>query len=95
MQYMRQTWEPFVPQPKRHKRAARAAGDIDIAAFQPTPEKILGFHQETKRLEAARETPGMRMPLRPLPVGFAPVPFAVAAEPARCRMKKASRQVPT
>jgi hypothetical protein len=32
-----------------------ASGDIDIAAFQPTPEKILTFHQEAERLEAARE----------------------------------------
>jgi hypothetical protein len=31
-----------------------AAGDIDIAAFRPTPEKILGFQQEAERLEAAR-----------------------------------------
>jgi hypothetical protein len=33
-----------------------AAGDIDIAAFRPTPEKILSFQQEAKRLEAARLT---------------------------------------
>jgi hypothetical protein len=31
-----------------------AAGDIDIAAFKPTPEKILDFHQEVEQLEAAR-----------------------------------------
>jgi hypothetical protein len=31
-----------------------AAGNIDIAAFKPTPEKILNFHQEAERLEAAR-----------------------------------------
>jgi hypothetical protein len=31
-----------------------AAGDIDIAAFRPTPEKITSFHQEAERLEAAR-----------------------------------------
>lgn len=30
------------------------AGDIDIAAFKPTPEKILSFHQEAERLEAER-----------------------------------------
>jgi hypothetical protein len=30
------------------------AGDIDIAAFQPTQEKILSFHQETEKLEAAK-----------------------------------------
>jgi hypothetical protein len=45
-----------------------AAGDIDIAAFRPTPEKIASFHQEAERLEAERlvavkepETPRMRM----------------------------------
>ena len=43
------------------------AGDIDIAAFKPTPEKILSFHQEAESLEAARlgetvdETPRIRM----------------------------------
>jgi hypothetical protein len=31
-----------------------AAGDIDIAAFKPRPEKILAFHQEAEKLEAAR-----------------------------------------
>jgi hypothetical protein len=30
------------------------AGDIDIAAARPTPEKILSFHQEAERLEVAR-----------------------------------------
>jgi hypothetical protein len=30
------------------------AGDIDIAAARPTPEKILSFHQEAEKLEAAR-----------------------------------------
>jgi hypothetical protein len=34
------------------------AGDIDIAEFKPTQEKILSFHQEAERLEAAREIPG-------------------------------------
>jgi hypothetical protein len=46
-----------------------AAGDIDIAAFKPTPENILSFHQEAESLEAARmgetaqvrEAPRMRM----------------------------------
>jgi hypothetical protein len=42
-----------------------ASGDIDITAFRPTPEKILSFHQEAERLEAAREAtreaPGLRM----------------------------------
>jgi hypothetical protein len=44
-----------------------AAGDIDIAAFKPSPEKILSFHQEAERLEAAqlgetaREVPRVRM----------------------------------
>jgi hypothetical protein len=43
------------------------AGDIDIAAFKPTPEKILSFHLEAERLEATRlgettqETPRMRL----------------------------------
>jgi hypothetical protein len=45
------------------------AGDIDIATAEPTPEKILSFHQEAERLEAARtgtveaerETPRLRM----------------------------------
>jgi hypothetical protein len=31
------------------------AGDVDIADFKPTPEKILSFHQEAERLEAERE----------------------------------------
>jgi hypothetical protein len=31
------------------------AGDIDIADFKPTPEKILSFHRETERLEAERK----------------------------------------
>lgn len=39
------------------------AGDIDIAAFKPTQEKILAFSREVEKLEAAREktvepTPG-------------------------------------
>jgi hypothetical protein len=42
-----------------------ASGDIDIAAFRPSPEKILAFHQEAKRLKTERqrpqEAPGMRM----------------------------------
>lgn len=40
------------------------AGDIDIAAFKPTPEKILSFHQEAEKLEAARvgETDAMQEP---------------------------------
>ncbi|MCL2123293.1 MAG: hypothetical protein FWH34_04310 [Desulfovibrionaceae bacterium] len=44
-----------------------AAGDIDIAVYKPTPENILGFHQEAERLEAARleesalEAPRVRM----------------------------------
>jgi hypothetical protein len=46
-----------------------AAGDIDIAAFKPTPEKIQSFHQEAERLEAERlgetaqvqEAPRLRM----------------------------------
>jgi hypothetical protein len=33
------------------------AGDIDIAEFRPSPEKILIFHQEAERLEAEREAP--------------------------------------
>ena len=43
------------------------AGDIDIAAFKPTQENILSFHQEAERLEAARmgeaaqEAPRIRM----------------------------------
>jgi hypothetical protein len=43
------------------------AGDIDIAAFKPTPENILSFHQEAERLEVARmekaerEAPRLRM----------------------------------
>jgi hypothetical protein len=36
------------------------AGDIDIADFKPTPEKILSFHQEAERLEAAQQTPRIR-----------------------------------
>jgi hypothetical protein len=31
-----------------------APGDLDLAAFQPTPEKILSFQQEVEKLEAAR-----------------------------------------
>jgi hypothetical protein len=31
-----------------------AAGDIDIAAFQPTPEHIQKFHTEAMELEAER-----------------------------------------
>lgn len=31
------------------------AGDIDIATFEPTPEKILSFHQEAEKLEAERQ----------------------------------------
>jgi hypothetical protein len=31
-----------------------APGDIDLAAFQPTPEKVLHFQQEAEKLEAAR-----------------------------------------
>ena len=44
-----------------------AAGDIDIAAYKPTQEDILSFHQEAERLEAERmgetlqETPRIRM----------------------------------
>jgi hypothetical protein len=30
------------------------AGDIDIADFKPTPEKILSFHQEAEQMETAR-----------------------------------------
>ncbi|MDR3358277.1 MAG: hypothetical protein LBN96_05410, partial [Desulfovibrio sp.] len=41
--------------------AFSAAGDVDIADFKPTQEDIMKFHQEAERLEAARETPGMRM----------------------------------
>ncbi len=46
--------------------AARMAGDIAIAAFEPTPEKILSFHQEAERLEATRidETKTAREALR-------------------------------
>jgi hypothetical protein len=40
------------------------SGDIDIASFQPTPEKILTFHQEAERIEAERE--GTPEPQRPL-----------------------------
>jgi hypothetical protein len=32
-----------------------AAGDVDIADFKPTPEKILSFHAEAEKLGAARE----------------------------------------
>ena len=52
------------------KYAFGAAGDIDIAALEPTPEKILAFHQEAETLEAARtgetETPreALRMRMR-------------------------------
>ena len=44
-----------------------AAGTIDIAAFEPTPEKMLSFHHEAERLEMARtgetaqEAPRMRL----------------------------------
>jgi len=45
-----------------------AAGNIDIAVFKPTQEKILAFHQEAEKVEAARaeevmerEAPRMRM----------------------------------
>jgi hypothetical protein len=31
-----------------------AAGDIDIEAFRPTPEKLLAFHQEAVKVEAGR-----------------------------------------
>jgi hypothetical protein len=48
-----------------------AAGDVDIAAFQPTPEKILSFHQEAVKIEAGRvrekqpeQGPQYRMRLR-------------------------------
>jgi hypothetical protein len=37
------------------------AGDIDIAAFKPTPEKILSFNQEAERLEAEQQRPVFRM----------------------------------
>jgi hypothetical protein len=38
-----------------------AAGDIDIAAFQPTQAKILSFQQEVERLTRVKkpETPRM------------------------------------
>jgi hypothetical protein len=45
-------WEDY-PQ-RMINYAFGAAGDIDIAEFRPTPEKILSFHQEAERLEAAR-----------------------------------------
>jgi hypothetical protein len=44
-----------------------AAGNIDIAAFKPTQENILHFHQEAEKVEAARtgemecEAPRLRM----------------------------------
>jgi hypothetical protein len=38
-----------------------AADDSDIADFKPTQADIMKFHQEAKRLEAAREAPRMRM----------------------------------
>ena len=45
-----------------------AAGHIDIMNFNPTPEKILAFHQEAEKLEAARtgetETPRETLRLR-------------------------------
>jgi hypothetical protein len=40
--------------PEKMDDAFGAAGDIDIAEFRPTPEKLLSFHQEAERLEAAR-----------------------------------------
>jgi hypothetical protein len=42
------------------------AGDIDIADFRPTPEKILSFHQEAERLETETEkerTPEPQLPM--------------------------------
>jgi hypothetical protein len=45
-------WEDY-PQ-RMINYAFGAAGDIDIAAFRPTQEKILRFHQEAEKLEAAR-----------------------------------------
>jgi hypothetical protein len=55
----RRDWKEY-PQ-RMINYAFGAAGDIDIAAFRPTPEKILEFHQEAERLEATREAPRMRM----------------------------------
>lgn len=49
----RMSWYAFGP-----------AGDIDIAAARPTPEKILSFHQEAERLEAEKErTPEPQRPM--------------------------------
>jgi hypothetical protein len=31
------------------------AGDIDIANFHPTPEKIIAFHHEAEKLESKHE----------------------------------------
>jgi hypothetical protein len=40
------------------------AGDIDIAEFKPTQEKILSFHQEAERLETEKErTPEPQRPV--------------------------------
>jgi hypothetical protein len=51
----RRNWEEY-PQ-RMINYAFSAAGDIDIAAFRYTPEKIASFHQEAERLEAARKAP--------------------------------------
>lgn len=44
-------WPAYVRGIARY--AYGVAGDIDIDAFQPTPEKVLAFQQETEKLEAA------------------------------------------
>jgi hypothetical protein len=54
----RRDWKEY-PQ-RMLNYAFGAAGDIDIAAFRPTPEKFLSFHQEAERLEAAQQAPRMR-----------------------------------
>jgi hypothetical protein len=45
-------WKDYAPRMAWY--AFGAAGDIDIAAFKPTQESILNFHQEAEKLEAAR-----------------------------------------
>jgi hypothetical protein len=52
MEKERRDWKSYARRTAQY--AFGAPGDIDLAAFQPTPKKILSFHQEAEKIEAAR-----------------------------------------
>ena len=52
MEKERRDWKSYARRMAQY--AFGAPGDIDIAHAQLTPEKILHFHQEAEKLEAAR-----------------------------------------